>query len=78
MNIGKNFSDQDQYAQAEIAYRKALDIDPDHNELRWGKDRAKMAHPDYNDYWKFVEQEGGVSLGRERNMDYQHWQLARL
>ena len=56
----------------------AIDIDPDRNQLRWGKDRAKMAHPDYNDYWKFVEQEVGVSLGRERNMDYQHWQLARL
>ena len=56
----------------------AIDIDPDHNQLRWGKDRAKMAHPDYNDYWKFVEAEGGISLGRERNMDFQHWQFARL
>jgi peptidoglycan hydrolase-like protein with peptidoglycan-binding domain len=56
----------------------AIDIDPDRNQLRWGKDRAKMAHPDYNDYWKFVEQEGGVSLGREKNMDYQHFQMARL
>jgi hypothetical protein len=56
----------------------AIDIDPDRNQLKWGKDRAKMAHPDYNDYWKFVEAEGGVSLGRERNMDFQHWQFARL
>jgi peptidoglycan hydrolase-like protein with peptidoglycan-binding domain len=56
----------------------AIDIDPDNNQLRWGKDRAKMAHPDYNDYWKFVEAEGGVSLGRQRNMDYQHWQFAKL
>jgi hypothetical protein len=60
------------------AWAAAIDIDPDNNQLRWGKDRAKMAHPDYNDYWKFVEAEGGVSLGRERNMDYMHWQFASL
>lgn len=56
----------------------AIDIDPDNNKLRWGKNRAKMAHPDYNNYWNFVEEEGGVSLGRKRNMDYMHWQFARF
>jgi hypothetical protein len=60
------------------SWAAAIDIDPDNNQLRWGKDRAKMAHPDYNDYWKFVEAEGGVSLGRERNLDYMHWQFASL
>lgn len=56
----------------------AIDLDPDNNQLRWGKDRAKMARPEYNDYWKIVESEGGVSLGRERNMDFMHWQFANL
>jgi hypothetical protein len=60
------------------SWAAAIDIDPDNNQLRWGKDRAKMAHPDYNDYWKFVEAEGGVSLGRKRNMDFMHWQFATL
>lgn len=60
------------------SWAAAVDIDPDNNQLKWGKDRAKMAHPDYNDYWNIVEAEGGVSLGRERNMDYMHWQFCRL
>jgi hypothetical protein len=56
----------------------ACDIDPDRNQLRWGKDRALMAKPAYEPFWKFVEEEGAVSLGRARNYDYQHFQLALL
>jgi hypothetical protein len=56
----------------------AIDIDPDRNQLRWGKDKALMAKPVYEPFWKFVEEEGAVSLGRARNYDYQHFQCALL
>lgn len=56
----------------------AVDLDPDRNQLKWGRDRAVFAKPDYEAFWKIVEDEGGVSLGRERNMDWMHFQFSRL
>jgi hypothetical protein len=56
----------------------AIDLDPDNNQLKWGKDKASFAKPIYNDYWKIVESEGWVSLLKERNMDAMHIQAARL
>jgi len=56
----------------------AMDLDPDNNQLRWGKDKASFAKPVYNDFWKIVEAEGWVSLLKERNMDAMHIQAARL
>ena len=56
----------------------AIDLDPDNNQLKWGKDKASFAKPVYNDFWKIVESEGWVSLLKERNMDAMHIQAARL
>jgi hypothetical protein len=56
----------------------ALDLDPDRNQLRWGKDKAFMARPEYDPFWKIVEAEGWTSLGQARNMDFQHIQAANL
>ena len=56
----------------------AIDIDPDNNQLKWGGERATLAKPIYEPFWKFVEEEGLVSLGRKRNMDYMHFQAASL
>ena len=56
----------------------AIDLDPDRNQLKWGKDRASFAKPVYDDFWKIVEAEGWVSLGRERNYDWMHFQAAKL
>jgi hypothetical protein len=56
----------------------AIDLDPDNNQLKWGKDRASFAKPVYNDFWKIVEAEGWVSLLKERNMDAMHIQAAKL
>jgi len=53
-------------------------MDPDNNQLKWGKDRASFAKPVYNDYWKIVEAEGATSLGRSRNFDWMHFQFADL
>ena len=56
----------------------ALDFDTERNRLEWGRDKAAFAHPDYYDWWKCWEEEGWVSLGRERNFDWMHVQAAKL
>lgn len=56
----------------------AIDLDPDNNQLKWGKEKASFAKPVYNDFWKIVESEGGTSLGRARNFDWMHFQFAYL
>ena len=56
----------------------AMDYDPENNQLKWGSDRATFALPDYNQWWEFWEEEGWVSLGRQRNYDWMHVQAAKL
>jgi len=56
----------------------AIDLDPDRNQLKWGKDKAVFAKPEYTEFWKIVEGEGATSLGRSRNMDWMHLQFADL
>jgi len=56
----------------------ALDLDPERNQLKWGKDRAEFAKPAYVPFWEIVESEGAVSLGRVRDFDWMHFQFARL
>lgn len=56
----------------------AVDLDPERNRLRWGRDRAYFARPEYEPFWKIVESERGVSLGRVKNYDFMHMQFATL
>jgi hypothetical protein len=56
----------------------AVDIDPERNQLPWGADRAQMARPEYDAFWRIVENHGAVSLGRAANRDWMHFQFARL
>lgn len=56
----------------------AIDFDPERNQLKWGKDRASLAHPDCNKFWQAWEAEGWISLGRLKNFDWMHVQAARL
>ncbi|WP_295455735.1 M15 family metallopeptidase [uncultured Thiodictyon sp.] len=56
----------------------AIDYDPEHNQLKWGKDRARLAKPEYAVWWQLWEEEGWLSLGRTRNYDWMHVQAARL
>lgn len=56
----------------------ALDFNPSENQLKWGRDRAAFARPDYDDWWRFWEEEGWISLGREKNFDWMHVQAAKL
>jgi len=56
----------------------AIDFDDTRNQLRWGRDRARLAKPDCETFWRLWEEEGWVSLGRARNYDWMHVQAARL
>lgn len=56
----------------------AVDLDPDRNQLKWGRDKAEFAKAEYNEFWKIVEGEGWTSLGRSRNYDWMHMQAANL
>lgn len=56
----------------------AVDLDPDRNQLTWGRDRASLDDPAYDAFWGIVEAEGAVSLGRARDYDWMHFQFARL
>lgn len=60
------------------AFGIAVDLDPENNQLKWGKDRARFAKPEYEPFWKIVEREGALSLGRAKNYDWMHFQFARL
>lgn len=60
------------------AYACAIDFDPVRNQLRWGADKARLALPSCEAWWSFWEEEGWVSLGRERNYDWMHVQAAAL
>jgi hypothetical protein len=59
------------------AWGAAIDIDPDRNQLKWGRDRAELAKPAYEPFWRIVEAEGGYSLGRRENRDFMHWEFTR-
>ena len=52
----------------------AIDIDPEHNQLKWGRDKATMQR----EVIQIFEDEGWVSLGNSRNYDFMHFQAARL
>ena len=60
------------------AWGVALDFDHLRNKLKWGRDRAVMAKPEYDQWWEIWEEEGWLSLGRQRNFDWMHVQAAKL
>jgi hypothetical protein len=60
------------------AWGIAIDFDPARNQLRWGRDQARLALPDCARFWRIWEEEGWLSLGRARNYDWMHVQAARL
>jgi len=60
------------------AYGIAEDVDPERNQLRWTAKRANLAKSEFDAFWKIVESQGGVSLGRLRDYDWMHFQFATL
>ncbi len=56
----------------------AIDYDPVRNKLKWGRDRAAFAKPEYATWWRLWEEEGWVGLGMSRNFDWMHIQAAKV
>jgi hypothetical protein len=59
------------------AWAISIDWYPSRNKLRWGCDKASLAHPDLDAWWEFWEREGWMSLGRSENRDWMHVQAAK-
>lgn len=55
----------------------AVDLDPMRNQLKWGRDKAAFAKPEYEAFWNIVEDHGGYSLGRRKNYDWMHFQFVQ-
>lgn len=60
------------------AYGVALDWDPERNQLKWTRARARLGKPDAEEWWRCWEAEGWLSLGRARNFDWMHVQAPGL
>jgi hypothetical protein len=60
------------------AWGIAIDWNPSSNKLKWGREQATLARPEYDAWWDIWEEEGWLSLGRARNYDWMHVQAARL
>lgn len=56
----------------------AVDLDPERNQLRMGRDQAAFAKPEYVPFWNIVEAAGATSLGRTKDYDWMHFQFANL
>ncbi len=60
------------------AWGIALDFDAEHNTMQMHKPEARFSGPEYEAWWRAWEEQGAVSLGRERDYDWMHIQFAKL
>lgn len=58
------------------AWGIAIDLDPARNQLKWKKDRAQFAKPEYKKMIEIFYAHGFEGLGPEQDRDWMHFQLA--
>ncbi len=56
------------------AYNIAIDLDPERNQLTWGKDKAQFAKPEYKPLFNIFKKYGWENLGDVIGKDFMHWQ----
>lgn len=55
----------------------AIDLDPERNQLQWGKDKAEFAKPEYEKLMEIFAENGFINLGVEKNYDWMHFEISK-
>jgi len=57
------------------AWGLAIDLDPSHNQLKWGRDKARFAKDEYKPLLEAFYKNGFINLGVEKNYDWMHFEI---
>lgn len=57
------------------AWGIAIDLDPARNQLKWGKDKATFAKPEYKEMTDIFYNHGFIGYGKEKNYDFMHFEI---